>query len=169
MPIEICPVTVSTFSSSSLNRMPVAAQRRGRDPTAQTIGQRPRIRGALLLRAPLATSNLVTAMASLSGSSRILTTGSGPLKSDMVPRRVSLFPSTPPARRSAVERRPLRRTKEVLFYASLYKSRPSGRLGDEDATFFRNARLRSLFASLCFRWRWNRALSPLIADMVTQA
>src|SRR6516164_9138952 len=36
-------------------------------------------------------------------------------------------------------------------------------------TFFRNARLRSLLASLCFRWRWNRALSPLIADMVTQA
>jgi hypothetical protein len=54
------------------------------------------------------------------------------------------------------------------FYASLYKSRPSGRLGDEVATFFRNARLRSLFASLCFRWRWNRALSPFIADMVTQ-
>ena len=41
--------------------------------------------------------------------------------------------------------------------------------GDESATFFRNARLRSLFASLCFRGRWNRALSPLIADMVTQA
>ena len=62
------------------------------------------------------------------------------------------------------------RAKEVrAFYAWLYKSRPFGRLGDEAATFFRNARLRSLFASLCFRWRWNRALSPLIADMVTQA
>ena len=60
--------------------------------------------------------------------------------------------------------------RKCALYASLYKSRPSGRLvGDEVATFFRNARSRSLFASLCFRWRWNRALSPLIADMVTQA
>ena len=58
---------------------------------------------------------------------------------------------------------------KCAFYASLYKSRPSGRLvGDEVATSFRNARLRSLLASLCFRWRWNRALSPLIADMVSQ-
>ena len=54
-------------------------------------------------------------------------------------------------------------------FSAAYKSRPSGRRGVEAATFFRNARYPSLFASLCFRWRWNRALSPLIADMVTQA
>jgi hypothetical protein len=54
-------------------------------------------------------------------------------------------------------------------FVPAYKSQPSGRLGVEAATFFRNARLRSLFASLCFRYRWKRALSPLIADMVTQA
>jgi hypothetical protein len=53
--------------------------------------------------------------------------------------------------------------------ASAYKSRPSGRLGVEAVNFSRNARLRSLFATLCFRSRWKRALSPLIADMVSQA
>ena len=46
---------------------------------------------------------------------------------------------------------------------------PSGRGGVEVLNFFLNARLRSLFASLCFRSRWKRALSPLIADIVTQA
>jgi hypothetical protein len=30
--------------------------------------------------------------------------------------------------------------RKRAFWASLYKSRPSGRLGDEAATFFRNAR-----------------------------
>ena len=50
-----------------------------------------------------------------------------------------------------------------------YKSRPSGRRGAEVVKPFFRARVRSLFASLCFRSRWKRALSPLIADMVTQA
>jgi len=50
-----------------------------------------------------------------------------------------------------------------------YKSRPFGRLDAETVNLFRNSRLRSLRASLFFRSRWKRALSPLIADMVTQA
>ena len=48
-----------------------------------------------------------------------------------------------------------------------YKSRPLGRLGPEAANFLRNCWLRSLLASLLFRSRLKRALSPLIADMVT--
>jgi hypothetical protein len=50
-----------------------------------------------------------------------------------------------------------------------YKSRPSGRRRAGAANSFRNARMRSLRASLFFRVRWNRALSPLSADMVNQA
>jgi hypothetical protein len=49
----------------------------------------------------------------------------------------------------------------------LYRSRPDGRLGADAVNLFRNTRLRSLFASFCFRCRLNRALSPLSADMVT--
>jgi len=49
-----------------------------------------------------------------------------------------------------------------------YKSRPSGRLGAEFVSFFRNTWLRSLRASLFFRSRWKRALSPLRADMMAQ-
>jgi len=60
------------------------------------------------------------------------------------------------------------RGRDVL-HAVAYKSGPSGRLGDGAVNFFRNARLRSLRASLLFRWRWKRALSPLTSDMVTQA
>jgi hypothetical protein len=54
-----------------------------------------------------------------------------------------------------------------MWVARHYRSRPDGRLGADAVNLFRNTLLRSLFASLCFRWRWNRALSPLIADMVT--
>jgi hypothetical protein len=49
-----------------------------------------------------------------------------------------------------------------------YKSRPLGRRGVEAVNFLRKAWLRSLRASLLFRSRWKRALSPLIADIVTQ-
>jgi hypothetical protein len=72
-------------------------------------------------------------------------------------------PSNPPAHYAGPQ------AANRLFMCAAYKSRPSGRLGVEAVNFLRNARFRSLFASLCFRWRWNRALSPLIADMVTQA
>ena len=51
----------------------------------------------------------------------------------------------------------------------LYRSRPGGPLGADAVNFFRNTRLRSLFASFFFRCRLNRALSPLSADMVTNA
>jgi hypothetical protein len=50
-----------------------------------------------------------------------------------------------------------------------YKSRPSGRRGVDAGNGFRNAWLRSLRASLFFRSRCNRALSPLRADMVPRA
>jgi hypothetical protein len=80
----------------------------------------------------------------------------------------SQFPRTAQAERSITSNILLSPRAKEVSYAWLYKSPPSGRLGDEAATFFRNARLRSLFASLCFRWRWNRALSPLIADIVTK-
>jgi hypothetical protein len=40
-------------------------------------------------------------------------------------------------------------------------------LGPEAINLFCNARLRSLFANLCFRLREKRALSPLSADMMT--
>jgi hypothetical protein len=53
--------------------------------------------------------------------------------------------------------------------ASAHKLRPSGSLGVEAVNFLRNARLCSLFATLCFRSRWKRALSPLMADMVPKA
>ena len=53
--------------------------------------------------------------------------------------------------------------------SAAYKSRPLGRLGVEAVNFLRNSWLRSLLASLLFRSRWKRALSPLSADMVTQA
>ena len=59
------------------------------------------------------------------------------------------------------------RNRTDAISALTYKSRPSGRLGPEAVNFFRNVRLRSLFASRCFRLRWNRALSPLSADMTT--
>jgi hypothetical protein len=63
----------------------------------------------------------------------------------------------------------------LIFYAGAglramaYKSRPFGRLGAEAFNFCRNAWLRSLRASLLFRSRWKRALSPLRSDMVTKA
>ena len=59
--------------------------------------------------------------------------------------------------------------EEVQFLCAAYKSRLSGRLGVEAVNFLRNAWLRSLRASLFFRSRWKRALSPLIADMVNRA
>jgi macrolide transport system ATP-binding/permease protein len=49
-----------------------------------------------------------------------------------------------------------------------YNCAPVGRTGAA-AIFFRNNRLRSLRASLPFRSRWKRALSPLMADMVPKS
>src|ERR1019366_4708369 len=43
---------------------------------------------------------------------------------------------------------------------------PVARFGEREASFFRNSRLRSRRASLPFRSRWKRALSPLRADIV---
>src|SRR5271157_385946 len=47
-----------------------------------------------------------------------------------------------------------------------YNWAPVARFGEREASFFRNSRLRSRRASLLFRSRWKRALSPLRADMV---
>jgi len=46
---------------------------------------------------------------------------------------------------------------------AIYRSRPSGRRGAASANFFLNSWARSRRATLAFRIRWNRALSPLIA------
>jgi hypothetical protein len=78
------------------------------------------------------------------------------------------FPWTAFLGSEALNARLYPKLRSFVLYAA-YKSRLSGRLGVDAVNFLRNARFRSLFASLCFRWRWNRALSPLIADMPTQA
>jgi hypothetical protein len=71
-------------------------------------------------------------------------------------RAVALSAAVPPLGPSAVR-----------VSCAAYRSRPSGRLGAGAVNFFRNAWLRSLRASLAFRSRWKRALSPVSADMVT--
>jgi hypothetical protein len=70
--------------------------------------------------------------------------------------------------RSDAVAQPVGLAANVRVSGTGYKSRPSGRLGAEFVSFFRNTWLRSLRASLFFRSRWKRALSPLRSDMMGQ-